>query len=367
MEQLPKIIALYLPQFHRIPENDKFWGEGFTDWVTVKNAKPIFEGHQQPRVPLNDNYYDLSQKENVAWQAKLAKEYGIYGFGIYHYWFNNEQNLLTKPAEIIRDNDDIDINYCFVWDNGNWIRSWSKFNVTGNDWSPVSDQEKKHSGPQILVNYVIGGESDWEKHYNYVSTHFKKDKYIKIGNKPVFCIMNPSKEIFDMCEYWDALAKKDGLEGMYFIFNGRKLDGNCKYMRYNYEPTAVTKLPFFTKVKRKFRNIFKGELLKFDYDKVWDGIIAQASNNEDERLIYGAFVGFDDTPRRGNNWGRIVIGSSPEKFEKYFSQILILSKTQGKELLFLSAWNEWGETMSLEPDTLNGYGYLEAVKRAMNL
>ena len=117
MNNLPKIIALYLPQFHQIPENDKFWGEGFTDWVTVKNAKPLFPGHNQPRKPLHDNYYDLSKKESIKWQADLANEYGIYGFGIYHYWFNNEQNLLSKPSEIIRDNDDININYCFVWDN----------------------------------------------------------------------------------------------------------------------------------------------------------------------------------------------------------------------------------------------------------
>ena len=92
----PKIIALYLPQFHCIPENDLFWGKGFTDWVSVKKAKPLFEGHNQPVVPLNKNYYDLSVKESVEWQAKLAKEYGIYGFGIYHYWFNNDKNLLTK-------------------------------------------------------------------------------------------------------------------------------------------------------------------------------------------------------------------------------------------------------------------------------
>ena len=155
MNYTPQIIALYLPQYHRIPENDKFWGDGFTDWVTVKNAKSLFDGHQQPRVPLNDNYYDLSLKENVAWQAQLAKEYGIDGFGVYHYWFNNEQNLLTKPAEIIRDNDDIDINYFFVWDNGNWIRSWS--NVAGNDWAPIA--EKKDQGRRSVPSVLHRGQA----------------------------------------------------------------------------------------------------------------------------------------------------------------------------------------------------------------
>ena len=106
-----KLITWYLPQYHRIPENDEFWGEGFTDWVAVKKAQPLFKGHQQPRVPMSNNYYDLSIKDNIVWQAKLAKENGIYGFGIYHYWFNNEKNLLTKPVEIIYDNKDIDINF----------------------------------------------------------------------------------------------------------------------------------------------------------------------------------------------------------------------------------------------------------------
>ena len=105
----PKILAMYLPQYHQIPENDAFWGKGFTDWISVRNAKPLFEGHQQPKVPLNDNYYDLSEKSNIAWQAHIAKEYGISGFGIYHYWFNSEKNLLTRPAEIIHENEDIDI------------------------------------------------------------------------------------------------------------------------------------------------------------------------------------------------------------------------------------------------------------------
>ena len=136
-----KLIAWYLPQYHCIPENNVFWGEGFTDWVTVKKARPLFKGHQQPKTPLNNNYYDLSIKENVTWQAKLAKDYGIYGFGIYHYWFNNEKNLLTKPLEIIYNNKEIDIHYFMAWDNANWKRSWSA--IEGNSWAPIKKQVRK--------------------------------------------------------------------------------------------------------------------------------------------------------------------------------------------------------------------------------
>lgn len=172
-----KLFALYLPQFHQIPENDKFWGKGFTDWVSVKNAKPIFDGHNQPKVPLNENYYDLSNEECVEWQAKLAYDHGIYGFAVYHYWFNNKQNILTRPAEILRDSKIVNVKYFYIWDNNNWKRSWS--NVKGNDWAPSAENSNK-TGPSILIPYILGEENDWENHYNYLRKHFKSDNYEKM-------------------------------------------------------------------------------------------------------------------------------------------------------------------------------------------
>lgn len=120
----PNIIAFYLPQFHTIPENDEWWGKGFTDWVNVKNARPLFGGHMQPRIPLNTNYYDLSTVEAIRWQTSLAREYGVDGFCIYHYWFNGKL-LLEKPAEILLANNDIDISFCFSWANEPWARTWT--------------------------------------------------------------------------------------------------------------------------------------------------------------------------------------------------------------------------------------------------
>lgn len=365
-----KIIALYLPQFHRIPENDKFWGEGFTDWVTVKKAKPLFEGHQQPRVPLNDNYYDLSQKENVGWQARLAKENGIYGFGIYHYWFNNEQNLLTKPAEIIRDNDDIDINYCFVWDNGNWIRSWSSFDVKGNDWAPTMECNVERKGPEILINYVLGTETDWEQHYRYVFTHFKKRKYIKIDNKPVFGIINPSPEILQMCKFWNSLAIKDGFEGITFIFRNKGNEIPLGYFSYNYEPhtAGLEKNGLVQKIEKRVRRFLHQEehVTVFDFDVLWHNLLKNAEKSNDKSVYFGAFVGYDDTPRRGKIRGKIVKYNTPEKFQKYLLKLLDISREKNKDFVFLSAWNEWGEGMYLEPDKTNGFAYLEAIKICMD-
>ena len=120
-----KPLALYLPQFHTFPENDEWWGKGYTEWTAVRKAKPLFEGHRQPRIPQNENYYDLDNDgvKTLRWQADLAKKYGIYGFCFYQYWFNSKQ-LMEKPMETLRDNPDIDMNYCVCWANESWTRTW---------------------------------------------------------------------------------------------------------------------------------------------------------------------------------------------------------------------------------------------------
>ena len=229
-----KLLTWYLPQYHSIPENNEFWGEGFTDWVTVRNAKPLYRGHQQPRIPLDHNYYDLSIRNDVAWQARIAKEHGIYGFGIYHYWFNNEKNLLTKPAEIIRDNKDIDINYFFAWDNASWIRSWSA--VSGNALAPVADQKYNKNGRTVLITYVLGKENDWENHFNHLIDYFNDSRYIKVDNKPMFIILQYDNDIQKMCDYWDNLARLNGFDGMYFVFKNKRWFDWGDRKRFNYEP-----------------------------------------------------------------------------------------------------------------------------------
>ena len=121
MKTNPKIIAMYLPQYHCIPENDEFWGKGFTDWDTVRRAVPLFPGHQQPKIPYNSNYYDLSEKSNIEWQAKLARENGIYGFGIYHYWFNGKRLLDRVFTEVVESGKP-DYPFCLCWANHSWYR-----------------------------------------------------------------------------------------------------------------------------------------------------------------------------------------------------------------------------------------------------
>ena len=150
-----KIIPVYLPQYHTIPENDKWWGKGFTEWTNLKAAKPLFEGHYQPRVPLNNNYYDLSDVETLKWQCRIAREHGIYGFAMYHYWFNGHL-LLEKSMEMLLAHPEIDINYCISWANHDWTDGW----------------KAKPGKAKTLITHDFNDEHDWIDHFNYMLPFF---------------------------------------------------------------------------------------------------------------------------------------------------------------------------------------------------
>ena len=359
-----KIIAMYLPQYHTIPENDKWWGEGYTDWVAVKKSKPLFKNHNQPRIPLNENYYDLTDVNTLRWEAQLAKVYGIDGFGIYHYWFSDEIKLLEKPAEIILQNPDIDIDFFFTWDNGSWKRTWSNVRKS-NDWAPAFD--KKPHNPEdngLLAELIYGDEKSWEKHFQYLLPFFKDKRYIKKDNCPIFALFQPDNNfetIKKMCLYWNTLAIREGFAGIFFIFKqcykGLRLD----YMM-RYEPlSANTRYELWVNRFHNVLNRIRPKLRIFDYDKIWGKIIRNARHSKHRPIYYGGFTGFDDSPRRGKK-ARIILGGTPEKFQNYLDQLYSISQSQGKEFIFLTAWNEWGEGAYLEPDTTDGYAYLEAVK-----
>lgn len=356
-----KIIAAYLPQYHEIPENNKWWGKGYTDWVAVKRSKPIYDKHNQPRVPLNDNYYSLDNVEDIRWQAKLAKQYGVYGFGIYHYWFSDEQQLLKKPAELLLENKDIDINFFFVWDNNSWVnKTWKNIKFT-NQWAPQFEKEGNNDSG-ILAELKYGDELSWERHYCYLKRFFEDPRYIKDDGKPVFGIFQPTNNrevLLKMCDYLNNLAKKDGYPGILFLsaatFSRKKLDMDFRYEPFNvYSPQDY--------IRRKVMS--KKELKIYNYDSLWKKILFNAKFLPCKSSIYGGFVRYDDTPRRGNK-ANIVKGESPEKFQKYMSKLIKISNKQKKKYIYLTAWNEWGEGAYLEPDTTSGYSYLEALKKAI--
>ena len=358
-----KIIAMYLPQYHEIEENNKWWGKGYTDWVAVKNSKPLFNNHNQPRIPLNNNYYSLLEVDTLKRQALLAKEYGIYGFGIYHYWFSDSQILLQKPAEIILKNPEIDINFFFTWDNGSWKRTWSNVK-RGNDWAPAFDEQDKKEGNGLLAELVYGDEPSWKKHFEYLLPFFKDSRYIKIDNKPLFAFFQPDNNymiIKKMCDYWKELARQNGFNGLICISKENYKKCNLDYTM-RYEPLSTNNCYDLWKNRiANYLNRIKPHLRIYDYDNVWKKIIKNAKRNKNSKCYYGGFVGFDDSPRRGKK-AKIILGQSPLKFEKYLSNLYKISKSQNKEFIFITAWNEWGEGAYLEPDSVSKYDYLKAIK-----
>lgn len=367
-----KIIAFYVPQYHVIPENDEWWGKGFTEWVNVKNGKPLFDGHYQPRIPLEKNYYDLSDPATLQWQADLANKYGVYGFCFYHYWFGGKL-LLEKPMEMLLEHKEISINYCACWANEPWTNAWR----AGED-------------VKVLMPQRYGNKDEWIKHFNYLLPFFKDDRYIKVDGKPILIIYR--SEIIDplepMIECLNEEAKKNGFEGLTFISQHpsslQQSESRKALFSYNimFEPinsyqysSVAQSHATLKKIKRKISNVLEKHtkfnlnninpygLQKLDYDETWELIIG--AENFDEKSLPGGFVDWDNTPRRGNR-GKVYHGASPEKFEHYMELLINKAKNEyKKDMIFITAWNEWGEGSYLEPDEKYAFGYLEAINNAL--
>lgn len=365
-----KVIAFYLPQFHAIPENDKWWGKGFTEWVNVKKAQPLFEGHLQPRIPLHNNYYDLSDNKVLDWQIKLAKDNKIYGFCFYHYWFNGHL-LLEKPVEMFLKNKNQDINFCLSWANEHWTNAW------------VSNKN------EVLMPQTYGGQPEWKQHFDYLLDFFNDRRYIKENNKPLFIIYRPELIpcLNEMLSYWDELAIKHGFAGIkycyqhvgYYLEHKKDLgpfDCNIEYQPiYANSLMAQKKFKLLRKFKRfiaKFvekyfkkdiRFLGNNKLVKYNYDDVWDFILK--SKPTTNNAIPGAFVNWDNTPRRGIK-GSLFLGVSPNKFKVYFKRLLKKAKEEYcSDMVFIFAWNEWAEGGFLEPDEAFQYGFLHAIKESV--
>lgn len=352
-----KLIGMYLPQFHRVPENDEWWGEGFTEWTAVKSAEKQFEGHNQPRVPLHDNYYNLLEKETMEWQAKLANEHGIYGFCFYHYYFKHGRKILEQPAENLLKWKDINTHFCFCWANETWARTWS--NISGaNTWSEKFEKETKDDNG-ILLEQDYGREMEWKKHFEYLLPFFKDSRYIKIENKPVFAFYKPDDipVINEMLALWEILSSKEGFDGIYSIavnsFAHTDMSAVLLQGPRAYKDAKVAGKTVAEEWDKKMRCT--------DYEKVWKNAVECDGLNR-QKVYYGGFVDYDDSPRRGN-LGSFMKNAGPEIFEKYAYQLAVKNIVNKNELFFINAWNEWGEGNYLEPDEKNGYAYLEALKR----
>lgn len=350
-----KILALHLPQFHEVKENNEWWGQGFTEWTNVKSAKPIFRGHIQPKEPIDGYYYDLSKVEDINKQALLARQYGLSGFVFFHYWYEG-RHILEKPCEILLDSPQIDIEYCFCWANHSWTRAWDG---------------KEH---QVLLGQTYGGEEDWEAHIKYLIPFFKDERYIKNNNKPIFVLYNPSAipNVDDMVDYWERRIKEEGFSGLYIIeyISSKNTKPSCKKSQAVYEDEPMYTCRFEITAFEKIRRVICKKLQIPDYqtyDRIWKLLLRKNRTYEGRKVIKGCFTAWDNSPRRGKKGPMIVKGASPEKFNNYFKQLVSNDrKDVSSDYLIINAWNEWGEGAILEPSKSDGYGYLEAVHETIN-
>lgn len=346
-----KAIAFYLPQFHTIPENDEWWGTGFTEWVNVKKNKPFFRGHSQPEIPIQ-GYYDLSDVNVMIDQAKLARKYGLYGFCYYHYWFEGKL-LLEKPLEQMLETPEVNIPFCLCWANETWARTWD-------------GAEKK-----VLISQNYNENDEMLKaHFEYFLKYFKDSRYIKENNKPMLIIYKPHliDNIDHIIDYWNLLAIENGFAGIEFGYQHhsaflytekvKKFDFGIEFEPwYTIDQCHLLQKNMITKIKRKL--LRKPHCVS--YDLVWKEILNRIPLS---KVIPGAFVSWDNTPRMKER-GTVLFQATPEKFKEYYKkQVKRAKEVYHTEYIFINAWNEWAEGAHIEPDMKNGYGYLEAIQES---
>ena len=357
-----KKFAYYLPQYHTIPENDEWWGKGFTEWTNVKKAKPLFRGHQQPVHPLDGNYYILDNPNVLKWQAQLALKYGIDGLIFYHYYFCGKK-LLEKPAEILLNNTDIPMHFFFCWANHDWYRSWE-------------------GSKALLMQQKYGGIEEWENHFQYLLPFFKDERYEKKDNKPIFMLYKCEfNEKYEMISYFNKRCIESGFDGISVIetFNHdagerkdtfdtllsgfmNKVSSSTDYIHLR-QPTEVLNwyrtLPEYSfsriwnklgRISRVFGTHF---IEKYDGTRLFK--VMTRYHVHKSGIINGLFMQWDNTPRHSFR-GYVISAPSKSAFFAYLDAI------KDEEFVFINAWNEWCEGMMLEPTEENGYKYLEWIK-----
>ena len=379
-----RVIAFYLPQFHPIPENDEWWGKGFTEWTNVAKAKPLYKGHNQPQIPTDLGFYDLRLPETRVAQAEMAKEYGIEGFCYWHYWFGNGRMLLERPFKEVLESGSPDFPFCLGWANGSWTnRTWKKVNSL-------------KSSPTLIEQ--IYSEDDYINHFYHVLPAFKDKRYITVDGKPLFYVHDPL-DVPDMkhfVELWQKLAIDNGLSGIFFVgrakalsfwsvINGKQIhtlkpDVNAVQKQYD----EIINLGFDAVNSREasrseyivggslkvvldriVKKIFKtGRIERYDMNRINKYLFPEEDKQES---VFPTIIPNWDRTARAGRASTIYYNDTPQVFEKQVKKAIevIKNKTDEHKILFLQAWNEWGEGNHIEPDVKYGRGYLEALRRVL--
>jgi len=379
-----RVIAMYLPQFHDCPHNSKWWGRGFTEWNNVRAAKPLFSGHQQPRIP-SGGYYSLDNIEIIQAQADQARAYGIDGFAIYHYWYQGIRPL-AKPLDLILANPDLNLSFSLCWANHSWTRSW----------------KNRLGSLDVLIEQTYEPDDLARAHHeDFLCRVFSDRRYIRLQGKPLLQIYLP-ESIPELPHFIDrlrlAVQRQLGIE-IHVSAMLTSWQPDWSYLnRFDSATLFQPSLALFSPVElfatnavglnvaglasrlraspawlKRLIYLIQDRLPQshklFGYEHTWERLIMQyeyCARSNIRQIFPMAFVDFDNTPRYCNR-ARVFEGYSHENFKAYFSRLLALAREyQSNGTVFINAWNEWGEGMYLEPDTYNGLTRLEIIRELLN-
>lgn len=353
-----KYLAIHLPQFHPIPENDEWWGKGFTEWTNVARAKPLFHGHYQPHLPADLGFYDLRLPESRQAQSDLAKMYGIDGFCYYHYWFHGRR-LLERPVNAIAESGSPDFPFCLYWANETWEGRWH--GVTS---------EKK-----TLVKQAYSDQDDLE-HIRWLAPILADTRYIKVEGRPLFLIYRPLDlpNCARTLDTWRSEMSRLGLPDPFFIasnsharmtnFLNYGFDGVMQFLPQLSVLDCLEPRDLGHRIRRLRANLKQGilsaDLHVYDYEESLRKMLVKT----DWPVFRSIIPSWDNTARSGHK-GVVLSNSTPEKFQKLLweiSQQTLEEHPGERRIVFLNAWNEWAEGNHLEPDQKYGRAFLEAVR-----
>lgn len=343
----PWLIAFHLPQYHPIPENDAWWGEGFTEWTNVAKAQPIFDGHYQPHVPAQLGYYDLRTPSTMKAQADLAREYGIHGFCFYHYWFNGKL-LLETPLHQMLQSGQPDFPFCLCWANEDWTRVWDG-----------------KSG-EILIRQDYN-DADDTAHMEYLLQFFRDGRYIRINGKPLFLVYRASKmpDPKRTTDLWRDIARREGIGELYLCRIESSSEERIDPSIFGFD-AAVEFQPDWNCLPQKQQAPAYGKQHVYKYDDFRDNVLGKIEPSYVRHPC--VLVSWDNSPRRENGIAQIFIESNPANYGKWLRETVdkVNESPRAEKLVFINAWNEWGEGNHLEPDEKYGTAYLEATKAAVD-
>jgi O-antigen biosynthesis protein len=344
-----RVVAFYLPQFHPIPENDRWWGPGFTDWTNVRRARPWFDGHDQPRIPTSLGYYDLRDPDVHQAQAALARGNGVAAFCYYAYWFAGRR-LLEQPLDLVGANPDLAMPYAICWANEPWSRRWD-----GSEHEILMPQRHSPQGDAAFIDDI--------------GMHLADPRYLRIDGRPLLLIYRAGL-LDDPLRTTDGLRERAvqlGLGDLYLAMV--QSFGHWDPIGYGFD-AAVEFPPHGSRAPRSTRlpgaaadDGFRGTFT--DYESVMVDAVSRPLPAHP--WFRGVMPRWDDTPRRGPH-ATVYTGSTPALFRQWLEEALrftYLFHRPAERLVFINAWNEWGEGAYLEPDASNGSAYLQAVEEAL--